>query len=414
MGLTMSQRKAVTRATATRYRSASKGAKVVILDELCQLTGWHRDHARKALRGALGPRRVVTPRKRRPPTYGEDVMVALRRVWAVMDAPAGKRMAPFLVEIVGRLRACGELDLDDATAARVCGMSAATIDRRLGGERKRLELKGRSGTKPGSLLKSQIPIRTWAQWNENAPGFVEIDLVGHEGGDPRGEFAQTLTVTDVFTGWTETKAVRNKAQKWVFAALVDLRGAFPFPVLGIDSDNGSEFINAHLLAYCEQEELTFTRSRAGNKNDGAYVEQKNWSVVRRAVGYHRYDTADELDLLNSIYALLRLQTNFFSPQQKLVEKHRAGAKVTKRYDTAQTPYQRVLADQRVPKGVKTALAGQYEQLNPAQIRRDLLALQDQLLTLVKAKHPPTRLPVKPPPPTRASTREATKTRTRAS
>lgn len=410
----MSQRKAVTRATATRYRSASKGAKVVILDELCQLTGWHRDHARKALRRALGPRRVVTPRKRRPPTYGEDVMVALRKVWAVMDVPAGKRMAPFLAEIVGRLRACGELDLDDATAAKLCGMSAATIDRRLAGERRRLELKGRSGTKPGSLLKSQIPIRTWAQWNEKAPGFVEIDLVGHEGGDPRGEFAQTLTVTDVFTGWTETRAVRNKAQKWVFAALVELRGAFPFPVLGIDSDNGSEFINAHLLAYCEQEELTFTRSRSGNKNDGAYVEQKNWSVVRRAVGYHRYDTPPEVDLLNDIYALLRLQTNFFSPQQKLVEKHRVGAKVTKRYDTAQTPYQRLLADQRVPKEIKTDLAGRYEQLNPAQIRRDILALQDQLLTLVRAKHPPTRLPVKPPPHTRASSREATKTRKRAS
>jgi len=154
----MSQRKAVTRATATRYPSASKGAKAVILDELCQLTGWHRDHARKALRRALGPRRVVTPRKRRAPTYGEDVMVALRKVWAVMDAPAGKRMAPFLVEIVGRLRAFHELDLDDATAAMLCAMSAATIDRRLAGERRRLELKGRSGTTPGSLLKSQIPI----------------------------------------------------------------------------------------------------------------------------------------------------------------------------------------------------------------------------------------------------------------
>ena len=200
MGLTMSQRKAVTKATATRYRSASKGAKVVILDELCATTGWHRDHARKALRGALGPRRVLVPRKARPPTYGEDVMVALRTVWAVMDAPAGKRMAPFLPEMVARLRAFGELDLDDATAARLCGMSAATIDRRLAGERRRLQLKGRSGTKPGSLLKSQISIRTWADWDEQAPGFVEIDLVGHEGGDPRGEFAQTLMVTDVFTG----------------------------------------------------------------------------------------------------------------------------------------------------------------------------------------------------------------------
>ena len=268
----MSQRKAVTKATATRYRSASKGAKVVILDELCATTGWHRDHARKALRGALGPHRVLVPRKARPPTYGEDVMVALRTVWAVMDAPAGKRMAPFLPEMVGRLRAFGELDLDDATAARLCGMSAATIDRRLAGERRRLQLKGRSGTKPGSLLKSQISIRTWADWDEQAPGFVEIDLVGHEGGDARGEFAQTITVTDVFTGWTETKAVRNKAQKWVFAALVELRGGFPFPIRGIDSDNGSEFINDHLLRYCEQEKITFTRSRAGNKNDGCHVE----------------------------------------------------------------------------------------------------------------------------------------------
>jgi len=208
--------------------------------------------------------------------------------------------------------------------------------------------------------------------------------------------------------------VRNKAQKWVFAALVDLRAGFPFPVRGIDSDNGSQFINAHLLRYCEQEKITFTRSRSGNKNDGCHVEQKNWSVVRRAVGYHRYDTEPELALLNEIYALLRLQTNFFSPQQQLIEKHRAGAKVTKRYATAKTPYQRVQADERITKKAKTALARQYNQLNPAQIRRDLTDLQGQLLTLVKAKHAPARLPVQPPPVTRASTDEATKTRSRAS
>lgn len=175
-------------------------------------------------------------------------------------------------------------------------------------------------TKPGSLLKAQVPIRTWADWNEARPGFVEIDLVGHEGGDPAGEFASTLTVTDIATGWTENRAVLNKAQKWVLAALEEIVTGFPFPVLGIDSDNGSEFINAHLLAFCDANEITFTRSRPGNKNDAAHVEQKNWAVVRRTVGYHRYTGDLQVDLLNGIYALLRDQINFFTPQQKLVSK----------------------------------------------------------------------------------------------
>jgi len=146
----------------------------------------------------------------------------------VLDAPAGKRLAPFLGEVVTALERAGELDVDPALRARLCGMSAATIDRRLAPERARLEIRGRSGTKPGSLLKSQIPIRTWADWDEATPGFVELDLVGHEGGDPRGDFAQTLTVTDIFSGWTETQAVKNKAQRWVFAALMQIRAALPF------------------------------------------------------------------------------------------------------------------------------------------------------------------------------------------
>ena len=214
-------------------------------------------------------------------------------------------------------------------AALLVGMSAATIDRRLAPERKKHQLKGRSLTKPGTLLKSQIPIRTWAQWDDAAPGFVEIDLVGHEGGKRVGEHAYTLTVTDIATGWTENRSVRNKARKWVIAALDDVGKSMPFPLLGIDSDNGSEFINHHLLAWCEQRKITFTRSRPGNSNDGAHVEQKNWAIVRIVVGYHRYDTEAELLLLNKIWALQSKLTNYFSPQQKLVSKVRDGAKVSR-------------------------------------------------------------------------------------
>jgi hypothetical protein len=410
----MSQRKAVTRASARRYRSGSRSVKAVILDELCATTGWHRDHARKALRGALGPRRVVKPRAPRAPTYGEDVLVPLRKVWAVMDAPAGKRMAPFLGEMVARLRACGELDISDETAVKLCSISAATIDRRLAGERQRMQLKGRSGTKPGSLLKSQIPMRTWAQWDEQRAGFVEVDCVGHEGGNPRGHFCQTLTVTDIHTTWTVTQAVQDKAHARVFAALLDITAAFPFPIRGIDSDNGSEFINKELLRYCTEQKITFTRSRAGHKNDGAHVEQKNWSVVRRTVGYHRFDTAAELALLNRIYPVLSLMTNYFTPSQKLIEKHRNGAKVTKRYDEAATPYQRVMSGQAINRQTKRDLTRMYKSLNPAQLRRDLLDLQDELLDLVRGKQPRTRLLPNRPVATRAKPDEATKTRSRAS
>ena len=309
----MAERKAVTKTIAARYARADKVGKARILDELCAIMGWHRDHARKALKAALRPK-LVTARRRRPPKYGSNVVAALVFCWATLGMPTGKRLAPMLSELVAILRRFGELDVDDDTAALLAGMSAATIDRRLAGERKKHALKGRSRTKPGSLLKSQIPVRTWADWDDAVPGFVEIDLVAHDGGNAAGEHAWTLTATDIATGWTKNRSVHNKARQWVLAALDDIARVLPFPILGVDSDNGSEFINHHLLTWCEKRQITFTRSRPGNKNDGCHVEQKNWAIVRIVVGYHRYDTTAELLLLNRIWALQSQLTNYFYPR----------------------------------------------------------------------------------------------------
>lgn len=330
----------------------------------------------------------------------------------MLGGPCGKRLAPFLPEIVDRLRVCGELHIGQQTRDLLVGMSAATIDRRLAGARQRLQLKGRVLTKPGSLVKTQIPVRTWSQWDEDRPGFVEVDLVGHEGGNSRGEFCQTLTVTDIATGWTETQAVGNKAGIRVTQALDDIAAALPFPLLGIDSDNGVEFINSHLLGYCTEREITFTRSRPSHKNDNAHGEQKNWSVVRQAVGYLRYDTDAELELLNRLYQPLRLMTNFFTPQQKLIAKTRDGAKVIKQHDTAKTPLQRLLARDDITQSTKNNLTRWYEQLNPAQLRRDIADLQQHLFDLSAAKGHPNHVPA--PRPSRAQPREATTTPSRAS
>ncbi|MCY0906017.1 transposase family protein [Arthrobacter sp. H14-L1] len=241
-------------------------------------------------------------------------------------------------------------------------------------------------------------------------GFVEIDLVGHEGGNSKGEFCSTLDITDIATGWTETRSVKNKAQKWVFAAIKDATAAFPFPILGIGSDNGSEFINWELYRWCEQEKLTFTRSRSRNKNDGAHVEQMNWHIVRQTVGYHRYDTAAELDILNRIWALQRLLTNHFGPQQKLVNKVRTGAKISKTYDKPATPFQRVLADVgTVRAAVKARLTRENRPLNPAAIQREVQALCSELLTLIMAKRG-----TKPQPAIRAKSNDSTNHPRRAS
>jgi hypothetical protein len=389
MELSMGQRRAVTNKLALAYRRGSRKDKSRILDELQELTGWHRDWARAQLRLAGSVRAAPGPRTRRP-IYTEAEVDALARCWALARFPTGKRLGPMLETLVPLLRAEGSLKVSDRQARHLMAMSPATIDRRLRSERKRLSPRGRSHTKPGTLLKSQIPIRTWSEWDEARPGFVEIDLVGHEGGVPTGEFCFTLTMTDVATGWTINRSVPNKAALFVTEAIDHARRHFPFPIEGIDSDNGSEFINVNLLAYCKERKITFTRSRPGNKNDGSHVEQKNWTHVRELVGYLRFDTPAELKVLNEIWALDGLFTNHLLAQQKLVFRHREGAKVIKRYDVAKTPVERTIGSGVLSKPLARRLEQLTEKIRPAALAGEIRSLTDRLehLALSKAPAPP--------------------------
>lgn len=406
----MAERRAVTQAAAMRYQQAGKRGKTRILDELCANTGWHRSHARKALKAAVAPT-VVTVRSPRPVRYGPEVIAALTVCWTVLGMPAGKRLAPMLTELVAVLRLFRELIISDETATLLVSMSAATIDRRLADERARHTIRGRVGTKPGSLLKSQIPVRTWAEWDDVVPGFVEIDTVFHDGGNRGGGHAFTLTLTDIATGWTESRSMPDRTAKHIVAALNYIAAAMPFPILGVDCDNGSEFINDDLLAWCRDRRITFTRSRPGNKNDGCHVEQKNWTLVRTTVGYYRYDTASELLLLNEIWQLQSKMTNYFYPQQKLVSKVRTGAKVSRKHDKATTPFNRATDHPSISVERIVALKRTYSLINPAATGRQIQALTTQLFTLATSKAQ-TGAPA--PITKRARSREATNRPSRAS
>ena len=378
--LTMAEKKKVASQLRARYQKASKKQKGSILDEFIEITGYNHSYAARVLRSAASGAASKKPRtaKVRPKKYDEAVQAALLFIWNLMDYLCGKRLAPMLPVLVDHLELHGKLSLSPAVRNKLLTISSATIDRILTPVRRKMQIKGRSHTKPGTLLKHQIPIRTFAEWNDAQPGFLEIDLVGHDGGNTRGDFLFTLDATDVATGWTETVAVRNKAQLHVLAALCQLRERLPFPLLGIDSDNGSEFINAHFLRYCTNEQLTFTRGRSGRKNDGCFVEQKNYSIIRNAVGYGRFDSSRQQTLLNQLYSQLRLRTNFFQPVMKLVSKTRVGSRVHKTYDTPTTPFQRVLNAASVNEANKETLRLVYTSLNLVDLAQNISAFQAKL------------------------------------
>jgi hypothetical protein len=339
------------------------------LDELVAATGYHRKYAIRVLKHGQKAKGLRKPGRRK--VYQGEVVRALIQIWGICGRICSKRLQPYLPEMVAVLERHHELELSADVKAQLLQMSRSTIDRCLKPARFEAQPHGLSTTKPGTLLKKAIPIRTFADWDDARPGFVEVDLVAHCGESTEGQFLNTLTTTDISTGWTECLAVLHRSQQMVFAAIQTMRQRLPFPLLGLDSDNGGEFINDLLYRYCLSEQVTFTRSRPYKKNDQAHVEQKNWSVVRHTVGYDRFEGQAELELLNNLYDDLRLYVNFFQPVLKLVGKEQVGKKTIKQYDEAATPYQRVLSSDQVELAAKARLCHQYLQLNPVKLRRSI-------------------------------------------
>jgi hypothetical protein len=379
----------VTRRSITEYAEAVRGryfrvsrkTKTEMLNEFVATTGMHR----KAVIRLLNRRNRSPGKKRcgRPRLYGPEVMAALKVAWEATDRLCSKRFRPFLPELVGILKRNGELAVLEETEAQLCQMSPSTIDRILRRWRGSGRRRGLSTTKPGTLLKNAIPVRTFSDWNENRPGFLEADLVAHCGESTEGFYLTTLSTVDVATGWCEPVAVWGKGQDRVGGAVYDVRKRLPMPLLGLDSDNGSEFINQSLYDYCRRNSITFTRSRSYKKNDSCHVEQKNWSVIRRVIGYDRFSSKAALKALDNIYTLLRLYVNFFQPVLKLVRKSRNGAKVHKVYDTAQTPYQRLLKSGVLTEDKRRELASIYGALNPVTLLKQIRQSVECLWTLAE-------------------------------
>jgi len=355
-----------------RYARAEWAEKGRLLDEVCEMSGYHRKAVIRLLRRPETTRRH---RRGRPVRYGPEVVAALRTIWTAAGYPWSVRLRALLPLWLPwarrRLRLTPELE------QRLRTMSARQMDRCLRPDKRTLRRRQYGRTKPGTLLKHQIPLKT-DRWAVTEPGYTEIDLVAHSGNRADGEFAHSLNVTDIHTTWVETRAVMGKGQLRVQAALEDVRQALPFRLRGIDSDNGSEFINAHLRRYCRRHRVQFTRGRPYKKDDNAHIEQKNWTHVRKLLGYVRYDSEAAVTAINAVYADLRLLQNLFLPSVKLIAKERVGARVRRRYDYPQTPLERVRQSTGIDVARVAALGDLQRTVNPFVLARQI----DQALAQV--------------------------------
>jgi hypothetical protein len=362
-----------------RYRSASRAEKGRILAEFAEISGYHRKHAERLLRREkFADRSRPRPERR---VYDDAVREALVVLWEAADRICGKRLKPLIPLLIQAMERHGHLSLDEKVRVRLLGISAASIDRvlapvRASGAGSQLRRHGHS-----SAVRRSVPIRTYADWNDPVPGYMEADLVAHSGPSASGSFVQTLTLTDVATGWTECAPLLFREQRLLSEVMTALCSSLPFPLLGFDTDNDSVFMNETIKTWCEMARVEFTRSRPYRKNDQAHVEQKNGAIVRRMVGYRRYAGIAAATELARLYRSMRLFVNFFQPSFKLMEKTRDGARVAKRYHPPQTPFQRVQAHPAVAQAAKDTLAAQFETLDPVILLRDIREVQARLVRL---------------------------------
>jgi hypothetical protein len=361
-----------------RYQQARRKERQRILDEFCANCGYHRKHAIRLLNGSP-PSQTVRQRRRRGVTYGSQLISILKTVWEAADYPWSVRLKALLPEWLPWLRR--RFRLTPEVEKLLLQISPRAIDYRLRPEKRKLRQRIYGGTKPGSLLKHHIPIKA-ERWEVKTPGFTEIDLVSHSGNSARGDYCYSLNVTDIHTGWTETRAVLGKSQQRVQEALEVVRQALPFPLRGIDSDNGSEFINAHLWGYCQAHGIQFTRGRPYKKDDNAHIEQKNWTHVRRLLGYVRYDTEAARVAMDELYrGELRLFRNLFLPSVKLAGKERIGSRLRRHYEAPQTPFQRVVASSAVNPERVAELRRLRQTLDPFQLSQTIQSKRQRIFQL---------------------------------
>ncbi len=357
----------------TEYlKTKSKKARGKLLDEAVKRTKLNRKYLMEKLRPKSNIDKDGYQRKERKQFYDNSIKPALVQMWRIFDYPCGQRLKTLLNSETNKLRLLGELDCSDKTAAKLKAMGSATIDRKLKHQKEIERIKRKYHHKIHPLLYRKIPVKVFAEQDRTRAGNIQIDLVEHCGSSAAGEYIHTLSTTDIAFGWWEGSAQMGRPQERTFEGITRVRNRYPYPWNEMHSDNDTTFINDQLYRYSFQEKLGFSRSRPYKKNDNCLVEQKNWTHVKKFVGYLRYDTDEELNILNDLYRNeLRLYKNFFQPVIKLISKERIGGEIHRKYDTAKTPYQGVMESKEVPENKKQELKKTYLSLNPAQLKRDI-------------------------------------------